>query len=495
MPYVSLAEFDFPTDIEDAVPAQYAELYRAVPLMLYKQALVVGVDETLDMNDTVKSIEFITGRHVEAARCKPEDIDKAIDHLFSAEELVGLGDVEAVPEESKEIELLKQQVREKPIVRIVTRMLIEAYRKNASDIHIRPTENGAKFLLRINGNMVERSDINRENVNAVVSRFKILGGMNIAEHRQPQDGGAKIAVGGNKLELRLSILPTIHGESLVVRLLNADKQLFTLPQLGLGEGEYKHVYKASKQSHGLVLVVGPTGSGKSTTLYAMLQEIRQNKALNIITVEDPVEFHIDDTEQIQINTKAGATFPKTLRNILRHDPDVIMVGEIRDEETAKIAIESALTGHLVLSTLHSVNAVSSITRLLEMGVKPYLLKSTLSLVIAQRLAKTNCPQCLDIDNSQEAAMLNEQTELSHITFKAGKGCDHCNFTGVEGRIGIYEALPIDSVQLQTIHEDVTETELVEIARRRGFVALSKHAIELAEQGKISAREWIQLQVS
>jgi type IV pilus assembly protein PilB len=494
VPKVCLSDFQFPPNIEETIEAQWADLYRVVPLFEHRHNLIVAVDEGVEYDDTVQNIEFVTGRHVEAFKCRSQDLDQAIDTLYSAEALVGLENGSSDAMIGEELELIKQQVREKPIVRIVTRLLLEAYRKNASDIHIRPTERGADYLLRINGSMVLRSEIHKEHMAAVISRFKIIGGMNISEHRIPQDGGARIAVGGHRLELRMSIIPTIHGESLVVRLLNADQRLFSLEQLGLEEGEYRHVFKASKQSHGMVLVVGPTGSGKSTTLYALLQEIIENKALNVITVEDPVEFHIEGTEQIPINRKAGSTFPKALRNILRHDPDVIMVGEIRDEETAKIAIECGLTGHLVLSTLHCTNAVSAITRLLEMGVKPYLLKATLSLLVAQRLAKINCPSCMTDDDSAEAKMLAAQPELSHVHFKTSEGCEECNFTGISRRQGLYEALPLDLQMKHAISEGVSEKVLESLRDEQNLKTLTEHAVKLAEQGLISAREWIQLQV-
>lgn len=494
---IQLKDFDFKPYTEDFLAARYAELFRAVPLAKVQGILMIAIADDADFYESIRNIEFVVGGHVEAVVATSSEIDDCIDKLYSTEELVGLDkDSSAdIVDTTEHIQELRRQLQEKPIVQVVRRILLEAINKKASDIHIRPTENGIDYLLRIDGNMTLRSEINKRHLSGVISRFKILGHMDISEHRIPQDGGAKISIGGHVVELRFSIMPTIHGESLVVRLLNTDAQLFKLEDLGLAGTDYKNLLRTSHQSHGLVLVTGPTGSGKSTTLYALLQEVKKNSGINIITVEDPVEFHIDGVEQIQINKKSGYTFPRALRNILRHDPDVIMIGEIRDEETAKIAIECALTGHLVLSTLHSVNTISTITRMLEMGVKPYLVKSTLSLVVAQRLAKINCKHCREEDKTVLAKNLNLEAALKHIKWRKSKGCKECHFTGLKGRIGLYESLAIENEFSDAIVEGVTEKELREAAQHVKGETLSNHAIALAQEGKISAEEFIRLQIN
>lgn len=493
---IELKDFEFPPYAEELLAAHYAELYRVIPLMAIKGVLVVAIADDVELYESIRNIEFVVGGHVEAVVAKSYEIDDSIDKLYSTEELVGLENEDSDEDASTDsVQELRRQLKEKPIVQVVRRMLLEAINKRASDIHIRPSEHGIDYLLRIDGNMTLRSEINKRHLKGIISRFKILGGMDISEHRTPQDGSAKISISGHVVELRFSIMPTIHGESLVVRLLNTDAQLFKLEQLGLTEFDYKNLLRSGHQSHGLVLITGPTGSGKSTTLYALLQEVKKNTGINIITVEDPVEFHIDDIEQIQINKKTGYTFPKALRNILRHDPDVIMVGEIRDEETAKMAIECALTGHLVLSTLHSVNTISTITRMLEMGVKPYLVKSTLSLVVAQRLAKLNCEFCKGDDVSMIAQNLNTESKLKHIHWYKSTGCKECHFTGLKGRIGLYESLPVMGDFADAIVDGVTEKELRAVAKQAKGEKLSDHAIALAEEGRISAEEFIRLQIS
>jgi type IV pilus assembly protein PilB len=493
---IKLLEFDIEPNIETIIPAYYAQMYNAVPLMMHDTSLVIAISDHANSYESLKNIEFITSHHVEAIIADSKEVAIALERLYSAEELIGLSqtiDISTI-ENRPSVDELRKQIEEKPLVELVKRIIHEAIKKNASDIHLKPTETDISYSLRIDGNMVFISNFDKRYLNALISRFKIIGGMNIAEHRLPQDGGAKISVNNQIVEVRLSVMPTIHGESLVVRLLQTNNTLYTLDDLHFSPHDHDILLKIIHQSNGLILACGPTGSGKSTTLYALLQEIKKDTTVNIITTEDPVEFHIDDIEQIQVNRKTGYTFATALRNILRHDPDVIMVGEIRDEETAKITIECALTGHLVLSTLHSVDAISSVSRLLEMGVKPYLLKATLSAVIAQRLAKLNCKHCLSTDTSELAERLSAEDSLKHIHWKKGKGCRECNSTGLHDRRGIFEVLHIDKHISRTIRDGVTEEDIENAATSQQMETLAIKAQKMAEQGEISAAEYIRLKI-
>ena len=496
-PWIDLSDFEFESDIDDLVPAHYAELYRTIPLCIQNGTLAVAISEDIDQYESLKNIAFITGMHVEVFYANSRDIECSLEKVYPNVEFAGLdGASDEIRNltDHHQIDDLHKKIHNKPVVRAVRHMLLEAINKNASDIHIRPEETHVDYLLRIDGSMVRRSMLSREHLNAIISRFKILGKMDVSEHRVPQDGGAKIGLGEHVVELRFSVIPTIHGESMVIRLLNSDAQLFELQQLGMQKKDYDVMLKSSHLSTGLVLITGPTGSGKSTTLYALLQEIRKDKGLNIISVEDPVEFHIEGVQQIQINKKIGYTFAKTLRNILRHDPDVIMIGEIRDEETAKMAIECALTGHLVLSTLHSVDTISTITRMLEMGVKPYLLKATLSTLLAQRLTKLNCQACLSDDEGMLASQLSEEKDLAHIHWKSGKGCELCHQTGLKGRNGVYESLKVDAAISHVIKAGVSEEEIFAVAAPQLSENLAYKARSLAEKGLISANEFVRLQI-
>jgi type IV pilus assembly protein PilB len=494
---LDLESFDFDPLAHELVPGSAAEVHRVVPLLLFNNTLFLAIASDVSLYEGIRHLEFITRHHVEAIPANPKQVNISIDRLYTAEDLIGLSEtinIEDLPRQET-LEELKRKIDEKPLVAMVQRIIHEAIRKGASDIHIRPAEHHIDYLLRVDGNMIHCSKLDKRYLNAMISRFKILGGMDIAEHRLPQDGGARLTVQARRVEVRMSVMPTIHGESLVVRLLNTDTSLFKLEELGFSHRDLGILLKASCQSNGLVLVTGPTGSGKSTTLYALLQEIKKDSTLNIITVEDPVEFHVSDILQIQVNRKTNYSFARALRNILRHDPDVIMVGEIRDEETAKTAIECALTGHLVLTTLHSVNSVSTVTRLLEMGVKPYLLKATLTAIVAQRLAKLNCTHCLVEDGGRMASHLREEPTLAHVKWKRGKGCEHCSYTGLSGRKGVYEVLHIDTPVSRAIRDGVTEDEILQAAVEQEMMDLATSARLLAEQGVICAEEYVRLRIS
>ena len=374
----------------------------------------------------------------------------------------------------------------RPVVRLVNNIVLEAIRRNASDIHIRPGEKDVELIFRIDGDLVPIRRFARALLPAIVGRIKILGTMDITEHRIPQDGQTRIRQRDNATDLRISVIPSIEGESIVMRLLKATVGVQDVAEIGLSKFDTQRFKDDLDRNNGIILVTGPTGSGKSTTLYAALNAIIVQN-VNIITVENPVEFHIPGITQIAINADVGMTFPAALRNRLRHDPDVIMVGEIRDRETAKIAVESALTGHLVLTTLHSNSAAATIPRLIEMGVESYLLRATLIGVLAQRLVKRICTICCEPEDS--SAHIRQLLGISESEiFYQGKGCEKCNGTGIQGRRMTYEYLVATPVLRQIITTGADQNLLQAQAIIDGMVPLTQHAIGLARTKQISLQE-------
>ena len=494
IPFVRLKDFEFDPEALAYVPREIARRYHLIPLCLYQDRLVIALDDPTNP-EAIDVVQFVTGRNVELAIATREDIEAAIADNYDGEETIeddifaaeGTA-VDESAEDEQNMGLLKaeQMGKEKPIVRLVNRIIIEAVRRRASDIHVRPEEHEVNLLYRIDGTLIKIRSFTKSLLPAVISRIKIIGRMNIAERRLPQDGRTRVVDHANAVDLRISVIPTVNGESVVIRLLNTQVGMKSIDQLDFSPHDAEVITDMLHKSYGLILVTGPTGSGKSTTLYAALQEvIAQN--VNVITVEDPVEYHIGGIEQIQANSVPGYTFAKALRHILRHDPDVIMIGEIRDQETGKIAVESALTGHLVLSTLHTNDAAGAVTRLLEMGVEPPLLNATLLGALAQRLARRNCPHCI----REEAPEPLERKSLGvseDEVFYEGAGCEHCNNTGYLGRMAVYEMLTLTPA----LRELIQKGEPVEVLRAQaikdGMVPLTENALTQARQRKISLSE-------
>lgn len=365
-----------------------------------------------------------------------------------------------------------------PVIQLVNLILFEAVQGRASDVHIQPVDDQLLVRLRIDGLLFDAFKLAKELQEEVVSRVKVIGRMNIAEKLVAQDGRASVQVGDRLIDLRIASLPTSHGERVVIRLLDRSARLYKLPDLGMAEDVLVKFRSLIAHEHGLVLVTGPTGSGKSTTLYAALQEINR-KERNILTLEDPIEYQLDGVSQTQVTDKKGMTFASGLRSVLRQDPDVIMVGEIRDRETAVMAIQSSLTGHLVFSTLHTNDAPSAVTRLLDLGIEPYLVASSLIGVLAQRLVRQVCPACATPATREELpshfADLNYATaDLSRI--RIGRGCDSCRGTGYRGRIAVSELLPIDEEIQSIVQERANATQIKQIAVRRGMRTLRQDGV-------------------
>ena len=481
---VSLENFDIQPECVKLVPESLARRYLVVPLMLDGERLIVASPDPTHC-ELLHLLGFVTGKPVEAVLANANEVEQAISRLYASATAHELPENEA-SEQSLSLHRIKQLAEDPPTVRFVDSLLEEAISRRASDIHLRPGEHDVVILLRIDGVLLEIRRVKHSNLSAIVSRIKIIGGMNIAERRLPQDGRHMVRQGERTIDLRLSIMPTVHGESVVIRILDTRQSLKTLDQIGFNGRDVERFRDLISHNQGIVLVTGPTGSGKSTTLYAALNGIKSS-GVNIITVEDPVEYQIDGIRQIQVKPQIGYTFARALRHILRHDPDVIMVGEIRDQETAMMATESALTGHLVLSTLHTNSAATTITRLLEIGIAPYLLNASLLGVLAQRLVRRNCPHCL-VEEEVSAHVRSTLGLSSDEPFYVGSGCEHCRNLGFAGRVAAYELLEVTPALRAMIEPSVSAQSIEQQAIHDGMRPLTQSALQLARDKLIPLNE-------
>jgi len=487
---VRLDGFDFDAKALACVSAELARTYHVVPLAFHDEHLVVAMDNLLD-TEAISALQFISQRSIEPVFAARDDISRAINKYYDTQEQereldqLQLSDFYHEDDQAmwKEAERL---ANETPIVKLVNSIILDAVHQRASDIHIRPGRHNVALLYRIDGTLIDKRELQKGLLPAIVSRIKILSRLNIAEHRLPQDGRSRVQDGANIVDLRVSVIPCQFGESVVIRILDKAEGLRALKEIGFTDHDEALFTELINRTYGILLVTGPTGSGKSTTLYAALRELTR-RDLNIVTVEDPVEYEFEGLRQMHILPAIKFGFPQALRHILRHDPDVIMIGEIRDEETCKVAVESALTGHLVLSTLHTNDAPGAITRLMEMGVEPYLLKSAIIGVLAQRLVRKNCVHCMEVEAVDP--VIRERLGVSASeTFYRGRGCEHCNHTGFRGRLAVYELLTVDEALRTRFMPGISSADLRAIAIKGGMVPLAANGIEQARLRNTSLSE-------
>lgn len=455
------------------------------------EVLVVAMNDPLDLM-TQDDLQLVTGKKISPVIASKDEINGLLERYFNNE------DVQRAAEEFREDHLysnegdLEEQVlgeiNNAPVVRLVNSIIEQGVRSGASDIHIEPYENRLRIRMRIDSTLREAMKIDKHTHNAIVNRIKIMANLNIAERRLPQDGAVLIHIDDRDVDLRISILPTIFGEKVVIRILDSVQFYKTKNELGFTPKELNIVEEMIHNPYGLILVTGPTGSGKSSTLYAILRELNMEED-NIVTVEDPVEYKLDGVNQVQVNKKTGLTFVTALRSILRQDPNIIMIGEIRDIETAEIAVRASITGHLVFSTIHTNNATSTITRLLDMGVPPYLVSSSLTGIISQRLVRKICNNCKRPywASTSEKKILNLDLEKP-IALYRGEGCGTCNRTGYSGRIAIHEVLKIEKEHREMIIKGMNADELKEFSIGKGMISLRENAIELVRQGITTIEE-------
>ena len=497
MDFVLLDDAQIPIEIVDMVPAETARRYRVVPVGLNDLGgLVVAVDDPLNF-DTLDSIQAVVQREVEFVCTTKDSLNAALvryygtaeDAVASLESLVGgitIGDAQ--------VDVTTQEEGgDAPIIKLVTMMLIEAYNMRASDIHIEPLEKRLRVRFRIDGVLVEMQNPPKKLQAAIVSRLKIMTGtMSIAEKRLPQDGRIQVKMGKKQIDLRVSTVPTTHGESVVMRILDKSSLSLGLPQLGFLSDDQEIFEKLITLPDGILLVTGPTGSGKTTTLYACLNYINKPDK-KLITVEDPVEYQMGGINQVQVNPEVGMTFPAALRSMLRQAPNVIMVGEIRDAETANIAINASLTGHLVFSTLHTNDAPSAVARLVDIGVQPFLVSSAVRAMVAQRLVRKVCPNCktpYEMLESELRSLGIDPTQLSEASVSKGRGCERCKHSGYKGRAGIFEIFIVDDEVRHMINSKATTIELRKRAREMGMRTLREDGIRKVLSGMTTAEEVI-----
>ncbi len=464
---------DWPKSIDFArdLSFQYLRQHRILPLRLAGETLVVAITDPTHAG-VIDEVQLATGRTLEARIATTEEIVAALERLQGGALQSGDATLEAALPLGEDVEHLKDLALGAPVVRVVNQILIDAMHLRATDIHIEPTRSGIMVRLRIDGMLREIRSPPPEMARAVVSRVKILSGLDIAERRLPQDGRSRLRVEGRQIDLRVATVPTINGEAVAIRLLENTRQSLDLDALGFAASQSAVLRKHLAAPYGLILVTGPTGSGKTTTLATGLKIVNETTR-KILTIEDPVEYQIDGVNQIQVKPDIGLSFAHALRSFLRHDPDVMMVGELRDTETARIAVQAALTGHLVLSTLHTNSALGAVTRLLDMEVEPYLLASCLRCVIGQRLARRLCPHCR---RAVEAPLNLPETVLAMtgharhrpVAHWQAVGCDRCFSTGYLGRISLLEMLELNEDLSRLIKPGVVLSELAAVARGQGY---------------------------
>jgi len=500
IPYLDLGKLQVATDVLSLIPAKFANRNKVISVGKDEQGLTVAMRSPFNIH-IIDELKILTKLNVRPVISKSEDIINAIKLHYG----VGAETVETIMHDSQKDVTVNQSAEEQlsedaekitddaSIIKYVNQILLEAYQKRATDIHLEPFEHTLRIRYRIDGILqeVKASPEIKKLQLFIISRLKIMANLNIAEKRRPQDGRCKVKLQGEDVDLRLSSFPTLFGEGISIRLLSKSLILLGIEQLGFSPDAFKQLDMVLNKSNGIVLVTGPTGCGKTTTLYACLNYINDAK-MNIITLENPIEYQLEGINQIQINPQVDLTFANGLRSILRQDPDIIMVGEIRDLETAQIAIRAALTGHLIFSTLHTNDALATITRLLDLGIEPYLISGTVRAVVAQRLVRKICPECKQEYQPEQKLLAALELDKKHIStqdkFFKGSGCPACDYTGYKGRTGIYEILVIDDKLGSIISSGGSKAELSKQAQANGMQTLKQDGLNRIKAGITTIEE-------
>lgn len=497
IPYFNLAEINVDPEMTKTIPEGIARKYSLIPIRFDGNELTVAMSDPLDVV-AIDDLKLITGKKVRIGISSKGDIERCLNIFYTSSEIAEMAaeefasQLEDVEDESVVVEE-DERIVNAPVVRLVNSIISQAVKGRASDIHIEPFETKVRIRYRVDGELKENMTLPKNMHSAVTTRIKIMGKMDIAERRIPQDGRVETIIEGSPIDMRISILPTVYGEKTVIRLLIRNALVIGKKELGFTEKNMEFFDKIIKAPEGIILLTGPTGSGKTTTLYAVLKELNQ-VSKNIITVEDPVEYRLSGINQVQVNVKAGLTFAAGLRSILRQDPDIVMLGEIRDAETAQIATRAAITGHLVLSTLHTNDTVSTISRLEDMGIETFMVSSSVVGVIAQRLVKKICPKCrrphLPSDEEVQVLGIDKKTRIYR-----GQGCNNCDGSGFAGRTAIHEILVMDREIRRMVNAHENADKIKDEARRKGMMTLSESCRELVLKGITTVDEMLKITYS
>jgi type IV pilus assembly protein PilB len=499
LPQIHLEGLTFDPALTEVIPAQVARKYEILPIGREGANLKIAISDPSNIF-ALDDLKFLTGSNIQLFLVSDHSLKEALDKYYTISHTISdvLEDIKNLevdvikPEEDTDELNLELAAAEAPVVKLTNLILMDAIKRGASDIHFETYDKAFRVRYRIDGVLYEVMNPPIKLKNAIISRLKIMSNLNIAERRLPQDGRLKLRFGqGREMDFRVSSLPTLFGEKVVLRLLDNHDFRFNLNLLGFEPEALKEFHSAIHKPHGMVLVTGPTGSGKTTTLYSALSELNQSTQ-NISTAEDPVEMNLMGINQVQIHEEIGLTFSHTLRSFLRQDPDIIMVGEIRDRETAEIAIKAALTGHLVLSTLHTNDAPNTVTRLLDMGVEPFLVASSLNLVVAQRLIRTICSKCKQRVEAPSELFREFGLDPASVALYGGAGCPECNFSGYRGRLAIYEVLPFRDALKELIFERSSAAEIRKKARTLGMMTLRETGINKVIAGVTTLEEVLRI---
>lgn len=493
--YADLSTYEISEEATRLIPERLARQYSILPLATKEDKILIAMTNPLDII-AIQNVKLYTGKSVSRVMTTQNELDNAYTRVYNVSEDVEKAITEFGESRNKQVEDVIEEssdVINAPVVRLVKSIILDAIKLKTSDIHIEPFEHRVRVRFRVDGELKEVLTLDKGVHNGIVTRIKIIGGMDISERRIPQDGRVETSLDGRVVDMRISILPTVYGEKIVIRLLDRNSIVVSKEQLGFTKENLALFDKIIKVPEGIILLTGPTGSGKTTTLYAVLKELNSiNK--NIITLEDPVEYRLDGVNQVQVNKKAGMTFAGGLRSILRQDPDVVMLGEIRDEETAEIAIRAAITGHVVLSTLHTNDTASTISRLVDMGIEQYMVSSAVVGIVAQRLIKKICPKC-----GYEYPSTPEEMNLLGISkpiiLRKGAGCNYCNGSGYSGRTGIHEILVVDRKIKTMINQRESIDRIKQAARENGMSTLSESAAKLVKNGVTTIEQMLKVTYS